>query len=130
MKKLLFTFLFFSFAQNAFASSCGGKYKCTSGSGIYEIEIQRCQGESQLGSATLKIAGVDVPGVKVGPSWDGELYLAFELRLPDQNGQERHFSVETDRETARGIIQEKLRTIGRTDWRDSWGDSISCEARP
>ena len=84
MKSFILTFFLGTFSFTAFSMPCDSGYSCTSNSGKYKIELQRCRYRNRISLASFKINDVEVKGADLNKGWDGDSVLGFEINIPTQ----------------------------------------------
>ena len=82
MKILIAFSLWATLSQTAFSMPCDTGYICTSKTGKYKIELQRCRYRNSLHLESTKINGNEIKNAVLNSGWDGDTLLAFEINLP------------------------------------------------
>lgn len=114
------------FSSLALAMPCDTGYTCTSASGRYKIEIQRCRYDNRLGNFSLLLNKSEVTNATGGPAWDGDQFGAFEIDLATQGDTQRMLSVEFSKKTMKGVIYDKSRAYNPGPWKTTRHEAISC----
>ena len=89
MKNIFISTILLISASTSFSMPCDTGYKCTSLSGKYKIELQRCRYVNRLGNlSSVKIDNKEIAGAELGAAFDGksigDSLLAFEISIPNK----------------------------------------------
>lgn len=115
-------------AHSAFAMPCDTGYQCTSKTGKYQIALQRCRYENDLRLESATINNVQITPATLGPAYDGNSILAFEVVLPPTGGaDQRKLSVEISRKGHAGVIREQVQEVNPSPYKTVATEAISCE---
>lgn len=111
MFKLFFVSFVSLFSISAFSMPCDSGYSCHSKSGKYKIELGRCRYTNSLRLLSVNIDHTEVTDSELKASFDGRSVggsvLAFEVKLPSEEGTERLLAVEIKKKSGRGVLKEK-----------------------
>lgn len=116
-------------SNSVLAMPCDNGYVCSTTKTKYKIEIQRCRYDNSLKAITsLQIAGKSYENASLSANWDGDKYLAFEIKLPtDGTNTEQLLSVEVLKSNWQGEITKKSRVDNPGVWKVVTKESIRCK---
>ncbi|MEJ2375172.1 MAG: hypothetical protein P8Y53_19480 [Pseudolabrys sp.] len=124
--RILLAALLLTLGAPAIAMPCDSGYACKSASGKYSVEIRRCRYDNRLSPARLTIDGKRVAGVTLGPSWDGDRFMAFQLNFPTKGDVERVLSVEVSKPGLSGTLRDETCTYNPGPWKVKHHETIRC----